>query len=171
MNNFRFCSPTEFVFGTDAENELGGLLARTGAKKVFLHYGGGSIKKTGLYDRVVQSLTQQNIAYVELGGAKANPVDSLVYEGIKLCRAEGCDFILAVGGGSAIDSAKAIAAGVKYNGDFWDFFDGKATIQDALPLGVVLTIPAAGSEGSVATVITKEDGGLKRGAGSRFMST
>ncbi|TVQ20881.1 MAG: iron-containing alcohol dehydrogenase [Spirochaetaceae bacterium] len=169
MENFKFYSPTEFVFGKDAEKELGELIVGSGAKKVFLHYGGGSIKKTGLYDRVIQSLKQKNIDFLELGGARANPVDSLVYDGIYLCRKEGCDFILAVGGGSAIDSAKAIAAGVKYDGDFWDFFDGKATIEDALPVGVVLTIPAAGSEGSVATVITKEDEGLKRGAGSDLL--
>ncbi|MFW6235032.1 MAG: iron-containing alcohol dehydrogenase, partial [Spirochaetota bacterium] len=169
MENFKFYSPTEFVFGKDAEKELGALLAGSGAQKVFLHYGSGSIKKTGLYDRVIQSLKQKNIDFVELGGAKANPVDSLVYDGIYLCRKERCDFVLAVGGGSAIDSAKAIAAGVKYDGDFWDFFDGKATIADALPVGVVLTIPAAGSEGSVATVITKEHEGLKRGTGSDLL--
>ncbi len=169
MENFRFYSPTEFVFGKDAEKELGELLVGSGAQKVFLHYGGGSIRKTGLHDRVTQSLKQKNIDYVELGGARANPVDSLVYEGIDLCRNEGCDFVLAVGGGSAIDSAKAIAAGVKYDGDFWDFFDGKATIEHALPVGVVLTLPAAGSEGSVATVITKEEEGLKRGTGSDLL--
>ncbi len=169
MENFKFCSPTEFVFGKDTEEETGELLAGYGAKKVFLHYGGGSIKKSGLYDRVVASLKKNGIDYVELGGAKPNPVDSLVYEGIDLCRKEGCDFILAVGAGSAIDSAKAIAAGVKYDGDFWDFFDRKASIADALPVGVVLTLPAAGSEGSVATVITREDEGLKRGTGSDLL--
>lgn len=169
MENFRFYSPTEFVFGKDTEKEVAQLLVDYGAKKVFLHYGSGSIKKTGLYDRVIESLKKKDIDYVELGGAKANPVDSLVYEGIELCRKEGCDFVLAVGGGSAIDSAKAIAAGVKYDGDFWDFFDAKATIEQALPVGVILTLPAAGSEGSVATVITREDEGLKRGTGSNLL--
>ncbi len=169
MENFTFYSPTEFVFGKDTEKEVGELLLKSGAKKVFLHYGGGSIKKTGLYDRVTASLKEKGIDFVELGGAKPNPVDSLVYEGIELCRNESCDFVLAVGAGSAIDSAKAIAAGVKYDGDFWDFFDQKATIEDALPVGVVLTLPAAGSEGSVATVITKEDEGLKRGLGSDLL--
>lgn len=169
MENFTFYSPTQFVFGKDTERETGELLARHGAKKVFLHYGGGSIKKTGLYDRVIESLTKKDIDYVELGGAKPNPVDSLVYEGIELCRKESCDFVLAVGGGSAIDSAKAIAAGVKHDGDFWDFFDAKASVADALPVGVVLTLPAAGSEGSVATVITREDEGLKRGTGSDLL--
>ncbi len=169
MENFKFYSPTQFVFGKDTERETGELLANFGAKKVFLHYGGGSIKKTGLYDRIIESLNKRDIDYVELGGAKPNPVDSLVYEGIELCRKERCDFVLAVGGGSAIDSAKAIAAGVKYDGDFWDFFDNKASIEDALPVGVVLTLPAAGSEGSVATVITKEDEGLKRGTGSDLL--
>lgn len=169
MENFTFHSPTEFVFGKDMEQETGKLLERSGARKVLLHYGGGSIKKTGLFDRVTESMKQRGVDFVELGGAKPNPVDSLVYRGIELCRKERCDFVLAVGGGSAIDSAKAIAAGVKYDGDFWDFFDKKASIRDALPVGVVLTIPAAGSEGSVATVITREDQGLKRGTGSDLL--
>lgn len=169
MENFNFYSPTEFVFGKDTEANVGDLLKKYGAKKVFLHYGGGSIKKTGLYDTVVASLEKNNIDFVALGGAKPNPVDTLVYEGIELCKKEACDFVLAVGGGSSIDSAKAIAAGVKYNGDFWDFYDKKATIKDALPLGVILTIPAAGSEGSSATVITKENEGLKRGTGSNLL--
>jgi len=169
MLNFRFYSPTEFIFGKQTEKEVGKLLSDYGAKKVFIHYGGGSIKKTGLYDTVIDSLKKAGIDYVELGGARPNPVDSLVYEGIELCRKEKCDFVLAVGGGSAIDSAKAIAAGVKYDGDFWDFFDKKATIKDALPVSVILTLPAAGSEGSAATVITKKEEGLKRGTGSNLL--
>ncbi len=169
MENFNFYSPTEFVFGKDTEANVGALLKKYGAKKVFLHYGGGSIKKSGLYDTVIKSLEKEKIDYVALGGAKPNPVDTLVYEGIKLCKEEACDFVLAVGGGSAIDSAKAIAAGVKYDGDFWDFYDRKAIIKDALPVGVILTIPAAGSEGSSATVITKESEGLKRGTGSNLL--
>ncbi|MFP4286717.1 MAG: iron-containing alcohol dehydrogenase [Candidatus Izemoplasmataceae bacterium] len=169
MNNFNFYSPTEFVFGKDTQLDSGKLVKKYGAKKVLLHYGGGSIKKSGLYATVVKALKEENIDFVELGGVKPNPVDALVYEGIELCRNENVDFILAVGGGSAIDSAKAIAAGVLYKGDFWDFFDRKASVEKALPVGVVLTIPAAGSEGSSATVITKEDGLLKRGMGSALL--
>lgn len=165
MDNFRFYSPTEFVFGRDQEKEVGKLLKENGATKVLLHYGGGSIKKTGLYDRVVKSLKDAGVDFVELGGVKPNPVDSLVYKGIDLVKKEGVDFLLPVGGGSVIDSAKAIAAGALYDGDFWDFFDRKARMEKALPVGVILTIPAAGSEGSAATVITKESAQLKRGAG------
>lgn len=165
MENFKFYSPTQFVFGKDTEHEVGKLLNTYKASKVLLHYGGGSIKKTGLYDSVIASMREAGIDYVELGGVKPNPVDSLVYEGIDLVKREGVDFILAVGGGSVIDSAKAIAAGAKYDGDFWDFFDRKARVEDAIPVATVLTIPAAGSEGSAAMVITKEEGGLKRGSG------
>lgn len=169
MENFNFYSPTEFVFGKDTEKEVGDLVRKYGAKKVFLHYGGGSIKRTGLYDRVTKTLKESGVDFVELGGVKPNPVDSKVYEGIELCKKENCDFVLAVGGGSVIDSAKAIAAGVKYDGDFWDFYDRKASIKDALPVGTILTIPAAGSEGSSATVITNEKEGLKRGSGSNVL--
>jgi hypothetical protein len=168
MNNFVFHSPTKFVFGKNTENEVGQLLKTYFAKKVLIHYGGGSIKRSGLFDRVVKALIEANIDYVELGGVVPNPRDTLVYEGIELCRKENVDFILAVGGGSAIDSAKAIAAGVKYDGDFWDFYDKKAEIKDALGIGVVLTIPAAGSEGSASAVITKTDGMLKRGLYSQY---
>ena len=133
-----------------------------------LHYGGGSVIRSGLLDRVEASLDKEKIAYVKLGGVMPNPRSGLVYEGIDLCRKEGIDFILAVGGGSVIDSAKAIAAGALYEGDFWDFFDGK-TITGALKVGTVLTIAAAGSEGSGDTVITLEKGMLKRGAGSDLL--
>jgi alcohol dehydrogenase YqhD (iron-dependent ADH family) len=136
---------------------------------VLIHYGGGSIKKTGLYDKVVMSLRQAGIEIIELAGAMPNPRLNLVKEGIKICRENGVDFILAVGGGSAIDSAKAIAVGVPYNGDVWDFFDGKAQAKDALPIGVVLTIPAAGSEASPNSVITNEDGLYKRGMYSKLI--
>ena len=169
MENFNFYSPTEFVFGKDTEHKVGRLLKQHGAKKVFIHYGGGSVKKTGLLDRVKTSIEKEGLDYVTLGGAKPNPVDTLVYEGIVLCKKEDCDFILPVGGGSTIDSAKAIAAGALYDGDFWDFYDRKAKIEKALPVGVVLTIPAAGSEGSGASVITKESEGLKRGTGSKHL--
>jgi len=163
MLNFSFCSPTYFEFGKGAESKTAELIKKFGGKKVLLHYGGGSIKKSGLYDRVTGSLNKENIPFIELGGVQPNPVDTLVYEGIELCRKENVDFILAVGGGSAIDSAKAIAAGVLYDGDFWDFYEGKY-IEKALPVGTVLTIAAAGSEGSPNSVITKVDGSLKRGS-------
>lgn len=164
MNNFDFCSPTCFVFGKNRETETGKYVVKFGGKKVLLHYGGESAKRSGLLDRVKKSLEEENLTYVELGGVKPNPRSGLVYEGISLCRKEQVDFILAVGGGSVIDSAKAIAMGVLYEGDFWDFYSGKSP-QKALPVGTVLTIAAAGSEGSGDTVITKEEGMLKRGAG------
>jgi alcohol dehydrogenase YqhD (iron-dependent ADH family) len=133
---------------------------------VLIHYGGGSAVRSGLIDRVKSSLEAAGIPYTLLGGVKPNPRSGLVYEGIDLCRRERVDFVLAVGGGSAIDSAKAIAAGAVYDGDFWDFYSGAARPQKALPVGTVLPIAAAGSEGSGDSVITKEDGGLKRGTGS-----
>ena len=169
MENFTFCSPTEFVFGKDRENECGAYVRKYGGSKVLLHYGSGSAVRSGLIGRVQKSLEDAGITCVLLGGVKPNPRDTLVYEGIRICREQGIDFLLAVGGGSTIDSAKAIAAGVPYDGDFWDFYCGKAQIQAALPLGVVLTIAAAGSEGSGDTVITKEDGMIKRGAGSPLL--
>ncbi len=163
MDNFTFYSPTYFAFGKDTENEAGKLVKRFGGSKVLIHYGGGSVVRSGLLDRVKKSLEGEGIPYVELGGVKPNPRSGLVYEGIDLCKKEGVDFVLAVGGGSTIDSSKAIAAGVVYDGDFWDFYSGKR-IEKALPIGTVLTIAAAGSEGSPDSVITKEDGMYKRGA-------
>lgn len=163
MDNFVFYSPTYFDFGRETETHVGALVKRFGGSRVLIHYGGGSVVCSGLLDRVKASLEGENIAYTLLGGVQPNPRSGLVYEGIELCRKEGIDFILAVGGGSVIDSAKAIAAGVLYEGDFWDFYCGK-TIEKALPLGAVLTIAAAGSEGSPNTVITHENGMFKRGA-------
>ncbi|MBO5790731.1 MAG: iron-containing alcohol dehydrogenase [Clostridia bacterium] len=163
MNNFTFYSPTYFAFGKNTENETGALVRRFGGSKVLIHFGGGSVVRSGLLDRVKKSLENENIPFVELGGVKPNPRSGLVYEGIELCRKENVDFVLAVGGGSAIDSAKAIAAGALHEGDFWDFYSGKA-IDRALPVGTVLTIAAAGSEGSPDSVITHENGMLKRGA-------
>ena len=163
MNNFTFYSPTYFVFGKDEENNAGKYVKRFGGTKVLIHFGGGSVVRSGLLDRVKASLTAENIEYVELGGVKPNPRSGLVYEGIELCRKENVDFVLAVGGGSAIDSAKAIAAGAIYEGDFWDFYMGKP-VDKALPIATILTIAAAGSEGSPDSVITKEEGMLKRGA-------
>ncbi len=166
MLNFDFCSPTYFVFGKDRENECGKYIKKYQGSKVLLHYGSGSVIRSGLMDRVKASLEQEGISYVMLGGVKPNPRSGLVYEGIELCKKEGVDFILAVGGGSTIDSSKAIAAGAVYDGDFWDFYDGTKDPEKALPVGTVLTIAAAGSEGSGNSVITKEEGMLKRGAGS-----
>ena len=163
MDNFTFYSPTYFVFGMDEENNTGHYVKRFGGKKVLLHYGGGSVVRSGLLQRVKDSLQKESIEYTELGGVKPNPRSGLVYEGIELCRKENVDFILAVGGGSTIDSAKAIAAGVLYQGDFWDFYQGKE-VTEALPVGTVLTIAAAGSEGSPDSVITNENGMYKRGA-------
>ncbi len=166
MDNFNFYSPTEFVFGKGRESECGKYVKKNGGTKVLIHYGGGSVIRSGLLDRVKESLTAEGISFTELGGVQPNPRDTKVYEGIELCKTEGVDFILAVGGGSVIDSSKAIALGALYDGDFWDFYDKKAVIEKALPVGTVLTIAAAGSEGSGNTVITKTDGMWKRGAGS-----
>lgn len=161
MDNFRFYAPTYFAFGKGSENDVSELVKRFGGTKVLLHYGGGSIKKNGVYDAVTRSLKEAGIAYTELGGVMPNPRSGLVYEGIKLCRKEGIDFVLAVGGGSVIDSAKAIALGVPYDGDFWDYYKTDKTVDEALPIGTVLTLAAAGSEGSGDSVITLEDGMLK----------
>jgi alcohol dehydrogenase len=161
MDNFIFQSPTKMIFGKDTELEVG-KETKSYASKVLLHYGGSSIKKYGLYDRVIKSLKKENIEVFELGGVKPNPRLSLVHEGIKICRDNKINFILAVGGGSAIDSAKAIACGVNYKGDVWDFYSTDKEAENILPVGVVLTIPAAGSEASPASVITKEEGLLKK---------
>ena len=163
MENFTFYSPTFFAFGKDTENDAGKYVKRFGGSKVLIHYGGGSVVRSGLLDRVKKSLEEAGISYVTLGGVKPNPRSGLVYEGIELCRKEKIDFVLAVGGGSVIDSSKAIAAGTVYEGDFWDFYSGKR-IEEALPIGTILTIAAAGSEGSPDSVITKEEGMFKRGA-------
>ena len=158
MNNFVFYSPTEFVFGKATEMQVGALARKHGAQKVMIVYGGGSVVRSGLLDRVKQSLQEAGIEYCLMGGVQPNPVDTKVYEGIEFCRREQADMLLPVGGGSVIDTAKAIAAGVLYEGDFWDFYIGKAKVTEALKVAVVLTIPAAGSEGSGNTVITKLDG-------------
>ncbi len=161
MNNFTFYSPTLFAFGKEQENNAGQYVKRFGGTKVLIHYGGGSAVRSGLLDRVKASLEGENIPYVVLGGVQPNPRSGLVYQGIELCRKEKVDFILAVGGGSTIDSSKAIAMGVPYEGDFWDFFCGRPQ-EKPLPIGTVLTISAAGSEGSADAVVTHENGMLKR---------
>lgn len=169
MDNFKFYSPTEFVFGKGTESECGRYVKKYGGTKVLVHYGSGSAKRSGLLDRVTASLEAEEIEYVTLGGVQPNPRDTKVYEGIDICRREKADFILCVGGGSVIDSAKAIAMGVNYDGDFWDFYSKGTELKSALPIGVVLTIAAAGSEGSGDTVITREDGMIKRGYGSDLL--
>lgn len=169
MDNFHFYSPTEFIFGKNTVIECGKYVKKYRGTKVLVHYGSGSAVRSGLIERVTKSLDLSGIEYVLLGGVKPNPRDTKVYEGIELCRRENIDFILSVGGGSCIDSSKAIAAGALYDGNFWDFYTGKAKIEKAVPVGTVLTIAAAGSEGSGASVITKEEGMLKRSTGSDLL--
>ena len=169
MENFTFISPTEFLFGKGMENACGKYVKKYGGTKVLIHYGSGSVVRSGLLDRVKKSLEAEGISYVELGGVQPNPRDTKVYEGIELCRKEGVDFILSVGGGSCIDSSKGIALGVCYDGDFWDFYGTGKIVEKALPIGTVLTIAAAGSEGSGASVVTKEEGMLKRDVGSDLL--
>lgn len=158
MNNFIFHSPTEFVFGKGTENSVAQLATKYGAKNILIIYGQGSVIRSGLLSRIKDNLSKAtNISYAELGGIKPNPTDKKVYEGIKICHDKNIDFILAIGGGSVIDTAKAIAAGALYDGDFWDFYIQKAAVKKAIKVGVILTIPAAGSEGSGNSVITKEE--------------
>lgn len=161
MDNFNYWTPTRYLFGHDVENETGTLAREMGMTRVLIVYGKGSVVRSGLLDRVKATFDALRIQHIDLPGVQPNPIDRRVYEGIELCRRNGLNGVVAVGGGSAIDTAKAIAAGVPYDGDFWDFFCGKATVENALPIGVVLTIPAAGSEGSGNSVITKEDGNIK----------
>ena len=165
MIDFNFQNSTKIIFGKNKELTVGKEVKKF-SNKVLMHYGGGSIKKSGLYDRILTSLKEANVEVVELSGVKPNPRLSLVREGIKLVRENKINFILAVGGGSVIDSAKAIALGANYDGDVWNLFEtGKSFDGVCTPLGVVLTIPAAGSETSSGTVITNEDGGYKRSSG------
>ena len=168
MKNFVYQLPTKFLFGRGAENEVGREVRALGGTKVLIHYGGGSAVRSGLIDRVKKALDAENIGYVELGGVQPNPRDTMVYKGIALARREGVDFVLAVGGGSSIDSSKAIAHGLQYDGDFWDFFCGKAKPEKTTPLGVVLTMSAAGSESSKSCVITQESTKTKRGLRSEL---
>ena len=163
MNNFTFYSPTMFAFGQGEASRVGSLVRQFGGSKVLLVAGGGSVKKNGAYDAVAVSLKEAGLPWCELWGVQANPRSGKVYEGIELARTEGADFLLAIGGGSVIDTAKAIAIGVPYDGDFWDFFSGKVPEQ-ALPVGTVLTIAASGSEGSPDSIITNEKTLEKNGA-------
>jgi alcohol dehydrogenase YqhD (iron-dependent ADH family) len=168
MENFEFQNPTRILFGRGMEAQVGAQVAAY-SQKILLHFGGGSIKASGLYDRVTASLQQAGVEWVELGGVQPNPRLSLVQEGVKLCKTHQLGFILAVGGGSVIDSAKAIAMGTVIAGDVWDFYLGKGAPSAALPIGTVLTIPAAGSEASSGTVITNEIGWLKRAVNSALL--
>ncbi|MBR3101905.1 MAG: iron-containing alcohol dehydrogenase, partial [Muribaculaceae bacterium] len=163
MKDFQYYTPTQVVFGKDSEEQVARLVKHYGGTKVLVHYGGQSAIRSGLLDKVCNLLRDEGISFVTLGGVVPNPRLSKVHEGIDLCRREGVDFILAVGGGSVIDSAKAIGYGVPYEGDVWDFYLGKATPKTMLPLATVLTIPAAGSEMSNSSVITNEDGDVKLG--------
>jgi alcohol dehydrogenase YqhD (iron-dependent ADH family) len=162
MHNFTYYTPTKVVFGRGAEDQVGRLLQEQKAQKVLLHYGGGSAERSGLLSKVRAAMTGTGIAYVELGGVVPNPRLSLVYEGIELAKREKVDFILAVGGGSVIDSAKAIGYGVASGGDVWDFYEHTRVATGCLPIGAVLTLSAAGSEMSCGSVITKDEGGVKR---------
>ena len=160
MNSFTYCTPTRYVFGQGVESETGRLAKEDleNPKKILIVSGGNSARKSGLLERVIKSVTGEGIEVFEIDGIKPNPTDDRVYEGIALCRKHDIRAILGIGGGSVIDTAKAIALGVEYEGDFWDFYAGKQSPEKALPIGVVLTIPAAGSEGSGNSVITKLDG-------------
>ncbi len=166
IKDFNFYAPTRVVFGRESEEKLPELIKQYGGTKVLVHYGRGSARRSGLLDKVEKMLGEAGIAYVELAGVVPNPLLSKVREGIALCQRENVDFILAVGGGSVIDSAKAIGYGVGYEGDVWDFWAGKAIPQSCLPIGAMLTIPAAGSEMSSSCVITNDEGMLKRGVNS-----
>ena len=166
MEDFEFVSPTHFVFGRNAESKVGGMLAERGAHKVLLHYGGQSAIKSGLIDRVCASLEQAGIEYVQLGGVRPNPEIGLVREGVALCKENGVDWVLAVGGGSVVDSAKAIANGACIEEDVWELITKKWQNENVLPIAVVLTIPAAGSEASKNTVISNDELGMKTGYAS-----
>jgi alcohol dehydrogenase len=161
MKDFTFHNPTKIIFGKNSESKVGEEIAKLG-KNALLVYGGGSIKKTGLYNRVSESLSQYSIPFFELEGIKPNPRLSSVREGILICREKKIEAVLAVGGGSVIDAAKAVAFGAVYEGDVWDFFMGKLPVTNTLPLGVVLTLPGTGSESSFSCVVTNEDGWYKR---------
>lgn len=168
MQDFNFYTPTQVVFGKKGEDKVGELINALNCKKVLVHFGGNSAKKSGLLDRVFDSLTQAGIDYVSLGGVVPNPRLSKVYEGIDLCKKENVDFILAIGGGSVIDSAKAIGYGMANDCDVWDFYMKKAVPTGCLPIGTILTLSAAGSEMSNSSVITNEEGWLKRGCNSDY---
>ncbi|GAK01145.1 LOW QUALITY PROTEIN: NADH-dependent butanol dehydrogenase A [Geomicrobium sp. JCM 19055] len=162
MLSFSHQSSTKLIVGTDSVERVGKEIRQVGGTRVLLHYGSDRIKQNGLYDQITQWLQREQISYVALGGVKPNPTRSLVLDGIELCREENVDFILAVGGGSVIDSAKAIAVGVEYEGDVWDFFSDQASVTKALPIGALVTLPASGSEASADCVLTHDTLASKR---------
>ncbi|MDR1560249.1 MAG: iron-containing alcohol dehydrogenase [Clostridiales bacterium] len=162
MVNFEFLNPTKIIFGKGTIAQLGDEIKAHGGTKVLVHLGGGSVKKNGVYDQVINSLNAAGVSFVEQWGVRPNPRVKLIREGIEICRKENVDFILAVGGGSVIDSAKGVAVGVPYDGDVWDFYIGKAEPKTKLPVATVLTIPAAGSESSWSSVVTNDEGAFKR---------
>lgn len=166
MKGFTYYTPTKVVFGLNASEKVGSLIKEQGCKKVLIHYGGGSVVRSGLLERIKAALDAAGVAHVELGGVVPNPHLSKAREGIALCKAEGVDFLLAVGGGSVIDSCKCIGYGVANEGDVWDFYSTDRRPAACLPIGTVLTIAAAGSEMSNSSVITNEDGWLKRDCSS-----
>ncbi len=168
MRDFVFHNPCRIIFGKDTAATVGAETAQYG-RKILLVTGGGSIRKSGLYDRVVAGLQEQGITYFEVGGVQPNPRLTSVYEGIRLCKQEGLEFILAVGGGSVVDAAKAMAAGAKYEGDVWDFFEQRAVIQDALPLGDIITLAATGTEMNGNAVVTKWETNQKLPIGSPLL--
>ncbi len=168
MNNFHFHAPTNVIFGRDTHHKVGETVKQYGFSKIMLHYGGGSIKKNGIYDVVTKSLDNAGICWIDFGGAEPNPKLSLVEEGARICKEQGVELVLAVGGGSAIDSAKEIAVGARYEGSTWDFSSKIKEPEDALPVGVILTLSASGSEMSASAVITNQENGLKRGYNSEF---
>lgn len=163
MKDFALYNPTYFEFGKDTQHKVGELVRRFGGTNVLIHYGGGSVVRSGLLSQTQESLNAAGIAWQALGGVVPNPRSGLVYRGIAICKAEKIDFVLGIGGGSAIDSAKAIAAGAVYDGDFWDLYEGKAPYENALPVGCILTFPATGTESSNSAVVTQEKGMIKRG--------
>ena len=166
MVDFKYYTPTEVVFGKDSERHIAELVRKYGGSRVLIHYGGGSAVRSGLLAQIESQLDGAGIPWVALGGVVPNPLLSLAYRGIELCRQEKIDFLLAVGGGSVIDSAKVIAYGLQYDGDVWDIYSGKHTPVASTPVGVVLTIPASGSEMSDSAVITRDEGMIKRGCNS-----
>ena len=157
MKNFNFYAPTQVVFGRNTETQVAELVKKYGGSKILLHYGGQSAIRSGLLAKVEQTLQEAGISYVKLGGVKPNPRLSLVRKGIQLCKDENVDFILAVGGGSVIDSSKAISSGRFYEGDVWTLYEHKDHATKYLPIGCILTIPAAGSEMSDGSVITNDE--------------
>ncbi|MFA6708532.1 MAG: iron-containing alcohol dehydrogenase, partial [Fusobacterium sp.] len=161
MENFKYYTPTKVIFGKDTEKEIANLLKEFNGKKILIHYGGGSVVRSGLLAKVKNYLKESNIDYVELGGVKPNPRLSLVKKGIELGKRENIDFILAIGGGSVIDSAKGIGYGMMIDYDVWDLYSKNKFSNNCMPVGVILTMAAAGSEMSPSSVITNEEGWLK----------